>query len=119
MKKNEAHEAIKPHKQTIRQRILQICEGKSLFEIAKELNVKPQTVSGRLSELEKDGIIYKATANVLHSIYSITPESEIQERKDRYAIERVEAMIKTLRTEYAYYSQPYLKNTFYKKTKID
>ena len=88
-------------KQTDKQRILEYVKQfqSTRHDLERELNIKPETVTGRTSDLTKEGLIYVVKEveyeGYNHSVYGYEKDPAMQ--KDRRYIIRERNYIKALR----------------------
>lgn len=100
-KRFEAFQATLPKIGSTKRKIFDLIQksssGVTIEQISATLNIKLSTVSARVSDLERDGLIYpiykkKAT----HSIYIATPEDEIVVRRAFFIDKRINQMEDTV-----------------------
>lgn len=85
----------------------------TISRIEQKTGMKRTTISGRLSDLERAGKIYKKDeSSGNETVYGITPKNKINKVKSSYNNMRVKCMLKTLKTEYYNELPQQIKNYF-------
>lgn len=100
----EAHKKALKSAPSLINSIEKLVEGgkfNTISRIEKKTGMKRTTISGRLSDLERAGKIYKKDeSSGNETIYGATPKNKINKVKSSYNNMRVKCMLKTLKTEY-------------------
>lgn len=115
-KRLQAHKrTLKTVKETLDKIENLVVSGKccTASAIEKKTGIVKSTVSGRLSDLERIGKIYKTDDKKgKDSVYAPTPKNQIKRKAGLYAKMRVNAMLKTLKENYFDALPTELKNYF-------
>jgi predicted transcriptional regulator len=100
----EAHKKSQKSAPSLISSIEKLVEGgkyNTISRIEKKTGMKRTTISGRLSDLERAGKIYKKDeSSGNETVYGRTPKNKINKVKSNYNNMRVKCMLKTLKTEY-------------------
>ena len=97
LKRIEAYNEIKPILPTLRDQVLEVCHRNNIIQICNLLNKPEKSISGRLSELERMGLIRQMDNNPnKYTIYLKANESERKELKKQWILKRIKQLEKTL-----------------------
>ncbi len=96
-KRIEAYNEIKPILPTLRDQVYNVCHRNNLIQICNLLNKPEKSISGRLSELERMGLIRQMDNNPnKYTIYLKANESERKDLKKQWILKRIKQLEKTL-----------------------